>query len=331
MSYTVLYDGGWGKIKLLHKRTVVKYNIYSYSDVDCLKSWVLEGSNNDSDWTTLSSVSDSPAWTGYKEIDYTISTPAEYKYYRISVSDIYGTNAKIMELRLYAESDWRMSFVGDSADSNYFIWDGEGISIKGDLVIAAGDNAIYFEDSKLLLGDNKVIYDGDTVQRYIRIATAIGNVDTIVSGIGYLENSEYDIYQSIFSIQNRFADYDTPSEFVATVTDGTGTPSAVTLYFCTYNDARTNKASEVFQFLRDDDTSTSGYFNTGSAIKSVIPYWYGAVGSPTTKTPAYVSWTSADNCPFSNIWVWGFTVGEGAEYRLYVRDAGGTVRHVQFS
>jgi len=322
-------DTQWLKVELDNAREVTSYRFYSTVAASAPNNWTFEGSNDNVTWDVLDTRS-SLSLSANTWYSYTCTSSGLYKYYKwvFTAPYTHDTYLRLTEAEMLISDNYAFS-ISNGAES-YMYWD-RGLKLKGDLYLGEGDNAIYFEDSQLLLGDNEVIYDGDTVQRYIRIATMKGDVDTIVSGIGYFENSEDDIYQSIFSVQNRFADYDTPSEFVATVTDGTGTPSAVTLYFCTYNDARTNKASEVFQFLRDDDTSTSGYFNTGSAIKSVIPYWYGAVGSPTTKTPAYVSWTSADNCPFSNIWVWGFTVSGGAEYRLYVRDAGGTVRYVQFS
>jgi len=60
------------------------------------KSWVLKGSNNGSDWTNLDTVTNKPP-SIYGDI-HTISSPASYLYYRLSISEINGSSQSTMQL-----------------------------------------------------------------------------------------------------------------------------------------------------------------------------------------------------------------------------------------
>jgi hypothetical protein len=59
----------------------------------CPKSWVFKGSNNDADWTTLDTVSNKPP-SIYGDV-HTISSPASYQYYRLSISANNGSSSMI--------------------------------------------------------------------------------------------------------------------------------------------------------------------------------------------------------------------------------------------
>jgi len=57
------------------------------------KSWVLKGSNNDVDWTTIHTVTNKPP-SIYGDV-HTVSSPASYLYYRLSISANNGSSSMI--------------------------------------------------------------------------------------------------------------------------------------------------------------------------------------------------------------------------------------------
>tara|TARA_Y100000401_G_scaffold68771_1_gene55107 strand:- start:49 stop:585 length:537 start_codon:yes stop_codon:yes gene_type:complete len=68
------------------------------------KSWVLKGSNNDSDWTTIHTVTDKPP-SIYGDV-HTISSPASYQYYMLSISANNGSssNIQLAEWQLWGDA-----------------------------------------------------------------------------------------------------------------------------------------------------------------------------------------------------------------------------------
>ena len=58
------------------------------------KSWVLKGSANGSDWTDLDTVTNKPP-SIYGDV-HTVSSPASYLYYRLSISVNNGSSAFII-------------------------------------------------------------------------------------------------------------------------------------------------------------------------------------------------------------------------------------------
>ena len=75
------------------------------------KTWSLEGSNDDSNWTLLHSQANITTWElttptsvadGTEMKEYVLSTPASYKYYKLTISEANNDGAKtISELGLY--------------------------------------------------------------------------------------------------------------------------------------------------------------------------------------------------------------------------------------
>jgi hypothetical protein len=57
------------------------------------KSWVLKGSNNDVDWTTIHTVTNKPP-SIYGDV-HTVSSPASYQYYQVSISANNGSSSTI--------------------------------------------------------------------------------------------------------------------------------------------------------------------------------------------------------------------------------------------
>jgi hypothetical protein len=68
-----------------------------------IKSWTIQGSNNDSDWTTIHTVTNKPP-SNYGDI-HTISSPGSYQYYRIAVTEHMGSSQVTMigELVYYGD------------------------------------------------------------------------------------------------------------------------------------------------------------------------------------------------------------------------------------
>jgi alpha-tubulin suppressor-like RCC1 family protein len=68
-----------------------------------IKSWTIQGSNNDSDWTTIHTVTNKPP-SNYGDL-HTISSPGSYQYYRIAVTEHMGSSQVTMigELIYYGD------------------------------------------------------------------------------------------------------------------------------------------------------------------------------------------------------------------------------------
>ena len=69
-----------------------------------IKSWTIQGSNNDSDWTTIHTVTNKPP-SNFGDL-HTISSPGSYQYYRIAVTEHMGSsqNTMIGELIYYGDA-----------------------------------------------------------------------------------------------------------------------------------------------------------------------------------------------------------------------------------
>ena len=68
-----------------------------------IKSWTIQGSNNDSDWTTIHTVTNKPP-SNFGDL-HTISSPGSYQYYRIAVTEHMGSSQVTMigELVYYGD------------------------------------------------------------------------------------------------------------------------------------------------------------------------------------------------------------------------------------
>ena len=243
-----------------------------------------------------------------------------------------GSYADIGEIEYSDSDDYKFSLAatGMDANSNYFVWDGNNVSIKGDFFVGADDNAIYFQDSSIALGDNQQVYSGDVYSNYIRFADSKYNStgdDMIICSIGNSTDSttEPTWYISTFSLQNRFYDYDNPSVFVINVED-----DKVGFSIDTYD-----SSSHVhYGYVSFKPCALSDmYIDTQStSIKSAIPTWVGGTNANktvyTSKYPNDSNWSNAEDCPFSNVWVWKKADGEVPQRVLYVRTQAGETWYV---
>lgn len=84
----VKYDLGSGAAKVGKQYTIT---LSSYGSQYCPSAWVLEGSNNDSDWTQLDSRSGITWSSAYQKREFEFSNDTAYRYYRWTFSAPDGT------------------------------------------------------------------------------------------------------------------------------------------------------------------------------------------------------------------------------------------------
>ena len=81
---------GWVKLDFGNGngKTITKYTLTSRLDetTSAPKSWVFEGSNNDSDWDELDSQSDITDWSNNETKSFEIDNETSYRYVRLSIS-----------------------------------------------------------------------------------------------------------------------------------------------------------------------------------------------------------------------------------------------------
>lgn len=81
----------WAKIDLGSAKTVTTYKYTSYDGVNYPTAWTLEGSNDDSAWTVLDTVS---AGTSGTDVLETVASPGSYRYYKFNFTG--GTNQEVL-------------------------------------------------------------------------------------------------------------------------------------------------------------------------------------------------------------------------------------------
>ena len=67
-----------------NEKTVIKYVFKSSGDASCAKDWTFEGSNNDSTWVVLHTVTDQVQGSTNDLTTYTFSNTTSYRYYRLN-------------------------------------------------------------------------------------------------------------------------------------------------------------------------------------------------------------------------------------------------------
>jgi hypothetical protein len=82
----------WIKIDLGAPKYVDTYRIFSFSDLYCPSAFKIQGSNNDSTWTDLSTKT-SQAWSGWTDYE-TIASPSYYRYYRLYMTAYVNNTAE---------------------------------------------------------------------------------------------------------------------------------------------------------------------------------------------------------------------------------------------
>jgi len=77
----------WIKIDLATPQKAFTYQLSSGHIDQQISSWILQGSNDDSDWTDLDTVENHPlSIDAYS--NFTISTPNAYRYYRLYINQV---------------------------------------------------------------------------------------------------------------------------------------------------------------------------------------------------------------------------------------------------
>jgi len=96
----------WLKIDLgaSGAKVVSKYNITGRSLANVNqnpKSWTLEGSNDDTNWTVLDTVTNETSWIDLETRSFYFDNDTAYRYYKINITEVNGTTlAAIQELEL---------------------------------------------------------------------------------------------------------------------------------------------------------------------------------------------------------------------------------------
>lgn len=236
------YVNNWSQIKLPIRKTLASYNIYSASSSNCATGWVIQGSNDGTNWTDLDTQSGVSAWTGWKATDFSVSSSGAYLYYRLKILAVTGSYAMITSIKLFDAAGWKLSVVGEGADPNYLAWNGEKLSIKGDIVLGYGDNYIKFVDADI------TIKDGDTS-----------------SGTGYLYfERDSDTFAKLYSsaTDSRFR-MDVEENYVSlgvAYSDSTDSNNSVSLAFQVKSTSKTNAFAGSMSLVRLGSSTEYGYF-----------------------------------------------------------------------
>jgi len=322
-TYKEYVVGEWVALELPRKKTAVKYRIYS-SSINFPTAWNVQGSVDGIEWATLntqSSVTPITGWSSY----YTISLPKAYKYYRFNVTAVggtTGTSARLYSIDFSDESSYNYFSIGSSSTGNNFMWNGDALFIKGDLYVGAGENGIYFEDSKIFLGDN--IIESSTNAHYIRYVANLPVNDypnIIIHSLGFTVDSDTapTVFTAERTFQNRFYSYSDP----AYIKESLGHYAYTTSYDF-YSSSSIEASGYLTVGLYQSSDANSIAILTDMPAKFMIPEWYGTDTSAIAKYPSISSWTDPENCPISNIWTW--KKSSGTPYRvLYIRLPDGSI------
>lgn len=77
------------------------------------RTWSLEGSNDDSSWTTLISRADDTGWQRYEARSYHIADQGSFRYYRFNVTAVDGGTSPAIEEIYLAPSGEALSYISD--------------------------------------------------------------------------------------------------------------------------------------------------------------------------------------------------------------------------
>ena len=86
-------------------KIVTDYTIEGHNANRCAKDWTLQGSNDNSSWTTIDTVTGQTGWTNYQTRYFKVDTPGSYRYYKLVVSANNGASdyVSIAEIQLKGE------------------------------------------------------------------------------------------------------------------------------------------------------------------------------------------------------------------------------------
>jgi len=302
------YVNNWSQIKLPIRKILASYNIYSASSSNCATGWVIQGSNDGTNWTDLDTQSGVSAWTGWKATDFSVSSSGAYLYYRLKILAVTGSYAMITSIKLLDAAGWKLSVVGAGEDPNYLAWNGEKLNIKGDIVLGYGDNAIHFEDGKIDMVDGGYgSYAG-----WVTMQWASTDKDFVSFGYGNYSNE----HVGYLMLESDFY-------------DGAVLEGRASLHFETHSYAdpnidcvklwwRAGSTDRSWYYYDTGSFAINGFVSFADYINFGIPTWYGTKTTATNKYPNWTDWTDPEDCPRSNMWIWLKSSGTPA-YVLYFK------------
>jgi F5/8 type C domain len=115
-------DFGVGNTKKVRKYTIqAGINPSTWGPRD----WILQGSNDDINWTNLHEVNMEPTWVSSEKREYIVDNPGDYRYYRLFITETVntsGTAVSISEMELFeAVEETKISvYTATSADGITF-------------------------------------------------------------------------------------------------------------------------------------------------------------------------------------------------------------------
>ena len=95
---------GWLKMQLPARKIPTSYNLTAGAVVTTRtpKNWTFQGSNNDSDWDTLDTVTNETTWGVNEEREFTFSNANSYLYHKIDITAVDGgALIAIAEFKIY--------------------------------------------------------------------------------------------------------------------------------------------------------------------------------------------------------------------------------------
>lgn len=104
--YSDVATAGWAKFDFGagNAKKVCKYSVTHplfWFETDGSKTWELQGSNDDSNWTTLDTQTDVPIWTKGEMRVYTFANEISYRYYKFNIiANQGGSRCAVGELEL---------------------------------------------------------------------------------------------------------------------------------------------------------------------------------------------------------------------------------------
>jgi len=174
---------GWLKYQFALAKIVVSYTItppYTYANDRAPKDFQFQGSNNDTDWTTLDSQS-GITWTSNTPRTFTFSNTTAYLYYRLNVTAIRGSDyVWVCELQ--------METTGVTEIINYAL---QGRYDSGDIATTAGSFTVNHDlgcipQIVMLIENGSLIYSKDFVVTKTSLTwTAVAGVSRVIALRGW--------------------------------------------------------------------------------------------------------------------------------------------------
>jgi hypothetical protein len=159
------FDLGSGNAKIVGKYTVSAADTFIGGENHHPKSWIFQGSNDDTNWTTLDTQTDVAVWTLNEMRTYMFSNSTAYRYYEIVVSTNHGGAAIVIgELELMLAGG--ATYEGEIADGTGCSDAYEAVLLSGSLTNNVGMSDVCVATvlaGRLTEGANfSDVFEGDT-------------------------------------------------------------------------------------------------------------------------------------------------------------------------